>query len=579
MKKISLLLASLCALFLVACSNQKQADGKLNIVTTFYPVYEFTKQVAGDTANVELLIGAGTEPHEYEPSAKAVAKIQDADTFVYENENMETWVPKLLDTLDKKKVKTIKATGDMLLLPGSEEEEGDHDHGEEGHHHEFDPHVWLSPVRAIKLVEHIRDSLSADYPDKKETFEKNAAAYIEKLQALDKAYTEGLSQAKQKSFVTQHAAFNYLALDYGLKQVAISGLSPDAEPSAARLAELTEYVKKNRIAYIYFEENASQALANTLSKEAGVKTDVLNPLESLTEEDTKAGENYISIMEKNLKALKQTTDQEGPAIEPEKTEDTKTVQNGYFEENASQALANTLSKEAGVKTDVLNPLESLTEEDTKAGENYISVMEKNLKALKQTTDQEGPAIEPEKAEDTKTVQNGYFEDTAVKDRTLSDYAGNWQSVYPFLEDGTLDQVFDYKAKLTGKMTQAEYKAYYTKGYQTDVTKINITDNTMEFVQGGQSKKYTYKYVGKKILTYKKGNRGVRFLFEATDADAGQFKYVQFSDHNIAPVKAEHFHIFFGGTSQEALFEEMDNWPTYYPDNLSGQEIAQEMLAH
>ena len=83
------------------------------------------------------------------------------------NENMETWVPKLLDTLDKKKVKTIKATGDMLLLPGGEEEEGDHYHGEEGHHHEFDPHVWLSPVRAIKLVEHIRDSLSADYPDKK----------------------------------------------------------------------------------------------------------------------------------------------------------------------------------------------------------------------------------------------------------------------------------------------------------------------------------------------------------------------------------------------------------------------------
>ena len=217
MKKISLLLASLCALFLVACSNQKQADGKLNIVTTFYPVYEFTKQVAGDTANVELLIGAGTEPHDYEPSAKAVAKIQDADTFVYENENMETWVPKLLESLDKKKVKTIKATGDMLLLPGGEEEEEGHDHGGEGHHHDYDPHVWLSPVRAIKLVEHIRDSLSADYPDKKETFEKNAAAYIEKLQALDKAYTDGLSQAKQKSFVTQHAAFNYLALDYGLK--------------------------------------------------------------------------------------------------------------------------------------------------------------------------------------------------------------------------------------------------------------------------------------------------------------------------------------------------------------------------
>ena len=102
---------------------------------------------------------------------------------------------------------------------------------------------------------------------------------------------------------------------------------------------------------------------------------------------------------------------------------------------------------------------------------------------------------------------------------------------------------------------------------------------MEFIQGGQSKKYTTSMSARKSWLIRKGNRGVRFLFEATDADAGQFKYVQFSDHNIAPVKAEHFHIFFGGTSQEALFEEMDNWPTYYPDNLSGQEIAQEMLAH
>ena len=140
---------------------------------------------------------------------------------------------------------------------------------------------------------------------------------------MDKEYEAGLANAKQKSFVTQHAAFNYLALDYGLKQVPISGLSPDSEPSASRLAELTEYIKKNKISYIYFEENASQALANTLSKETGVKLDVLNPLESLTEEDMKAGENYISVMEKNLKSLKQTIDQAGAEIEPEKAEETK----------------------------------------------------------------------------------------------------------------------------------------------------------------------------------------------------------------------------------------------------------------
>ena len=223
MKKISLLFVALVTIFLVACSNQKKADGKLNIVTTFYPVYEFTKQVAGDEANVELLIGAGTEPHDYEPSAKAVAKIQDADAFVYENENMETWVPDLLKTLKDKKETVIKATGNMLLLPGGEEEE-DHDHGEEGHHHDYDPHVWLSPKRAIQMVEHIRDNLSKAYPDKKAAFEKNAGAYIKKLEALNKEYEDGLANAKQKSFVTQHAAFNYLALDYGLKQVPISGI-------------------------------------------------------------------------------------------------------------------------------------------------------------------------------------------------------------------------------------------------------------------------------------------------------------------------------------------------------------------
>ncbi|EHG11999.1 hypothetical protein HMPREF9682_01596 [Streptococcus intermedius F0395] len=162
---------------------------------------------------------------------------------------------------------------------------------------------------------------------------------------------------------------------------------------------------------------------------------------------------------------------------------------------------------------------------------------------------------------------------------MSDYAGQWQSVYPYLQDGTLDQVFDYKAKLTGKMTAAEYKAYYEKGYKTDVSHINITDKTMEFVVNGQKKKFTYKYVGKHTLTYSKGNRGVRFMFETTDKDAGKYKYVQFSDHNIAPTKAAHFHIFYGGESQEALFNELENWPTYYPTKLSGQEIAQEMLAH
>lgn len=503
MKKVGLLFLSVSALLLGACGNSTASeDGKLNIVTTFYPVYEFTKQVAGDEANVDLLVKAGTEVHGYEPSAKDIARIQEADAFVYENENMETWVHDVEKSLDTTKVNVISATEGMLLLPGGEEEHEDHDHSEEGHSHAYDPHVWLSPERAITLVENIRDSLVAKYPEKKDAFETNAAAYIKKLDALDMKYSETLSAAKQKYFVTQHTAFAYLALDYGLKQVSITGVAADEDPTPSRLAELTEYINKYSIKYIYFEENASKSVAETLAKETGVQLDVLNPLESLTDEDMKNGKDYISVMEDNLTALEKTTSQEGSEILPE-----------------------------------------------------------------------------EGAETAQTVYNGYFEDSAVKDRTLSDYAGEWQSVYPYLLDGTLDQVWDYKAKIKGGMTAEEYKAYYDTGYKTDVDQINITDNTMEFVVGDKKEKFTYKYVGYKILTYKKGNRGVRFLFEATDANAGNYKYVQFSDHNIAPVKTGHFHIYFGGESQEKLLEELENWPTYYPVGLTGLEIGQEMLAH
>mgnify|MGYP000028086739 FL=1 len=502
MKKVGLIFVSISALLLGACGNSTASeDGKLNIVTTFYPVYEFTKQVAGDEANVDLLVKAGTEVHDYEPSARDIARIQEADVFVYENENMETWVHDVEESIDTSKVSVIRATEGMLLLPGSEEGE-DYDHSEEGHSHAYDPHVWLSPTRAITLVETIRDSLVAKYPEKKDTFETNAAAYIEKLDALDTKYSETLSAAKQKYFVTQHTAFAYLALDYGLRQVSITGVAADEDSTPSRLAELTDYINEYGIKYIYFEENASKSVAETLANETGVQLDVLNPLESLTDEDMKNGKDYISVMEDNLTALEKTTSQAGSEILPE-----------------------------------------------------------------------------DGAETPQTVYNGYFEDSAVKDRTLSDYAGEWQSVYPYLLDGTFDQVWDYKAKLKGDMTVDEYKAYYDTGYKTDVDQINITDNTMEFVVGDKKEKFTYKYVGYKILTYKKGNRGVRFLFEATDANAGNYKYVQFSDHNIAPVKTGHFHIYFGGESQDKLLEELENWPTYYPVGLTGLEIGQEMLAH
>lgn len=297
--------------------NRSEEKDKLDIVTTFYPVYDFTKNIVGDAGNVEMLIPAGTEPHDWEPSAKNMAKIQEADVFVYHDPNLETWAQKVVKARDKKL--SIQGTKGITLRSASEEEGH-----EKSHSHQLDPHTWVDPHLAIKEVKTIEQQLIAKYPSKKKIFQKNADKYLTKLEKLDAKYKEELAQAKQKSFVTQHAAFAYLAAEYGLTQVPISGLSPDEEPSPKRLAELKEYVQKNEIKYIYFEESASDKIAKTLADETKVKLMVLSPVESLTKKQIKAGEDYISVMEDNLTALKKTTDTSGKTIKAETEQSSET---------------------------------------------------------------------------------------------------------------------------------------------------------------------------------------------------------------------------------------------------------------
>lgn len=219
---------------------------------------------------------------------------------------MEFFVDSLKDSVDTDKTLMIEAAKGINRLDTKEEEHEHEGETSDSHSHEYDPHVWLDPVLAIKEVQTIASDLGKKYPDKKETFDKNAAAYIKKLETLDQKYNDELKGAANRTFVTQHAAFAYLANQYGLTQAAISGVSPDQEPTPSRLAELKDFVKKENIKVIYFEENASSKVAETLSSETGVKLEVLNPLESLTNEQIKAGENYISVMEKNLDALKES---------------------------------------------------------------------------------------------------------------------------------------------------------------------------------------------------------------------------------------------------------------------------------
>lgn len=174
---------------------------------------------------------------------------------------------------------------------------------------------------------------------------------------------------------------------------------------------------------------------------------------------------------------------------------------------------------------------------------------------------------------------GVFDDKNVKDRSLSDWDGVWQSVYPLLESGKLDPVFEKKAQKESSKSAAEYKAYYRKGYRTDVDTIGIENGVMEFHTGDKVSSCKYEYAGHKILTYTSGKKGVRYLFECKDANSHAPKFVQFSDHTIAPRPSAHYHIFMGNTSQEALLNEMDNWPTYYPYQLTDEQVVDEMLHH
>lgn len=316
MKKIyykALLILFVSTIFIAGCgnnggiSNNEEAldKEKLTVVATFYSMYDFTKNVAKDKADVQLLIPSGVEPHDWEPSPKDVKNIQRADLFIYNSEHFETWVPTIEKSLQKANTVFVKASDGITLIEGN-----DHEHKEEGHDHnhshEVDPHVWLSPVLAQKEVETITKALIEADPDNQSYYEENSKEYINKLKELDNEYRASLEKASSKEFITQHAAFGYLANEYGLKEISISGLSPSQEPSPAKLAELKKFAKEHHVKAIYFEELASPKVAETLAKEIGAETEILSTLEGLSKESQDQGLDYIKVMKNNLKALEKS---------------------------------------------------------------------------------------------------------------------------------------------------------------------------------------------------------------------------------------------------------------------------------
>lgn len=323
--------------------TQQTADnsGQLLIYTSIYPLYDFVQKIAGDKAKVVNLVPAGAESHDFEPTPKDIIELSKADLFVYNGGGFETWIEKIIDSVNNTDMTILNATEHLDLLSNEEagedhdehadehhddhaddhaddhghehEKEDDHDdHSkEEGHedthaheHGDVDPHVWLDPNFAKLQAEAIKDALVDIDQTNAEYYENNYNLLVNQFNDLDAKYNDLSDRIERRDFVVSHAAFGYIASRYDLNQIAITGLSPSNEPSARQLQEIIEFVKENQIDYIMFENLVVPKVADVVREEVGADVLVLHNLEALTKEEMSQGKDYFSIMEDNLEALK-----------------------------------------------------------------------------------------------------------------------------------------------------------------------------------------------------------------------------------------------------------------------------------
>ncbi|MET7319481.1 zinc ABC transporter substrate-binding protein [Streptomyces sp. NPDC005549] len=296
---------------LSACSSDSSAAGntdKFDVVASFYPMEYLAEQIGGDHVNVTTLTEPGQEPHDLELSAKQTARMGEADAVLY-LKSLQPAVDKAVGQSDvKTKIDAASLTkledhGNVQHDHGGEEHADEHAEEEhaEGGEHALDPHVWLDPVKYAEIAAGVAQAFEKADPDHADDYRKNAEALAKKLSGLDTAFKTGLAKTDSKVFFTNHAAFGYLAERYGLTQEAINGLDPESEPSPARIKELQEEARADGVTTVFYETLVSDKTAKTLAKDAGLKTDVLDPLEGIT--DKSKGEDYVGVMEANLKAL------------------------------------------------------------------------------------------------------------------------------------------------------------------------------------------------------------------------------------------------------------------------------------
>jgi zinc transport system substrate-binding protein len=276
-------------LYLLFAFKLSFAAERLNVAASFYPLAHFAEQVGGDYAEVVNISPPGAEPHEFVPPPRDFKTIWTSNVFLLQGGGLDPWAERIKGDLEQSGTLVVKMAEHFELK------------AQRGKH---DPHVWLDPILAKKEVQVIMNAFIKADPENEKVYMKNAGEYLKKLDALDRKYSEGLSSCSISDIIVSHEAFSYLASRYGLNVHSISGISPEEEPSPRRIAELARIAVRNNIRYIFYEALSSPRMAETVAREVGGGTLVLNPLGGLTKDDALEGKTYISLMEENLKNLR-----------------------------------------------------------------------------------------------------------------------------------------------------------------------------------------------------------------------------------------------------------------------------------
>lgn len=299
-----------CACALVSCSApsadqsaQKQASptgadathaSKPVVYASFFPVYDLTKRIVKDSWDVRTIIQGNQEPHDFELKAADMARLTKADLIIYNGAGMETFIPQLKESMHHDE-RFLDVSQGLTLLQNKDAKPQDHS--------SVNPHTWLSIKNALEQLDTLCKKFCALDSAHAAFYQENYQQARAEFEELDKQFAKQLRTvpAEKRYFVASHAAFNYLARDYGLTQVAVTGISPDNEPSAAQLAKIAQFVKAHNITTIFFEGSATPKVAETLARTTGARTSTLYTMEYLSEDDVNAG--YLQLMKRNLHAL------------------------------------------------------------------------------------------------------------------------------------------------------------------------------------------------------------------------------------------------------------------------------------